>query len=395
MHSAAAAVLVAVMVVTALAAVAPGGTGGSETDAEQDPDRVAEAEPAAPDPPRSVTVVGAGDLLIHGSVREQARADGGGDFDFAPMLAGLQPVIDDADLALCHLEVPLGEPAGPFTGYPTFQAPPQVADAVAEVGYDGCSTASNHSLDQGEQGVERTLDVLDDAGLGSAGTARDASEAETPRIYEVEADHGEPVAVAHLSYTAGFNGIPLPEGQEWRANRIEVPAIEAEAAAARDAGADVVVLSMHWGQEYDHTADADQRRWGEELLASPDIDVIFGHHAHVVQSAARHDDQWVVYGMGNQLSGQHVLGDPQREGVMARVTFSEDGAGEWSTGALEFIPTWLATGPLRVVNLAEELSDPDLPDGPHAEYRAAYDRIIEHLDGADALGDGVEVTPVE
>src|SRR5690606_41553104 len=105
------------------------------------------------------------DVLIHPALTEQAEADAESGRDFRPLFAGVRPMISSADLALCHLEVPLAGPDGPFSGYPSFSAPPEVADALAGTGYDACSTASNHTLDQGEKGVRSTLDALDKAGL--------------------------------------------------------------------------------------------------------------------------------------------------------------------------------------------------------------------------------------
>ncbi|HET9141028.1 CapA family protein, partial [Actinophytocola sp.] len=169
--------------------------------------------PASPVPatstraePRSITVVAAGDVLIHPSLTEQARADGGGRPDFAPLLAGVRPVISAADLAICHLEVPLAAPGGVLSGYPRFSAPAEVAAGLAATGYDTCSTASNHTMDRGAAGVTSTLDALDAAGVRHTGSARSAREAATPLIMEV---HG--VTVAQVSYTFGFNtGTAVP-----------------------------------------------------------------------------------------------------------------------------------------------------------------------------------------
>ena len=94
-------------------------------------------------------------MLIHPALTEQAEADGDGTRDFGPLFAGVKPVIEGADLAICHMEVPLATADGPFEGYPLFYAPPEVADAVAATGYDTCSTASNHTVDHGAEGVGR------------------------------------------------------------------------------------------------------------------------------------------------------------------------------------------------------------------------------------------------
>ncbi|MEW5625675.1 CapA family protein, partial [Streptomyces hydrogenans] len=85
---------------------------------------------------------------------------GDGGYDFRPMLAGVKPVVSGADLALCHMETVYGKDGGPYTGYPAFKSPPEVAAALAATGYDSCSTASNHTLDDGAAGLGRTLDAL-------------------------------------------------------------------------------------------------------------------------------------------------------------------------------------------------------------------------------------------
>lgn len=345
---------------------------------------------AEDDVPRTLTVLGGGDVLVHSSVWEQAERDGGGEFDFAPMFDAIAPVLNGTDLALCHLEVPLAPEEGPFSGYPVFSSPPQVAEGIAAAGYDGCSTASNHTLDMGEDGVVRTLDGLEAAGLGAAGSARTEEEAGAPQIYEVEpADGGEPVPVAHLSYTYGFNGFLPPEGKEWMGNLTDEEAILDEAARAREAGAEIVVLSMHWGTEYSHEADENQRELSE-LVTSDDIDLILGTHAHVVQPMERIGDEWIVYGMGNQIAGQSTPPiDSRREGVMARVEFTEVAPGEWESGTLEAIPTWVELDPgLHLVNLSTALADESLPESDREVYQAAYDRVMGHVNGL-----GVDTDP--
>src|SRR5690606_10270807 len=112
-----------------------------------------------------ITVAAAGDLFVPPRLTAQAAADaadaGREGHDFTAILASIAPVVAAADLAVCHLEQPLAEPAGPFPDYPYFAAPPQLADAIAEAGFDTCSTASNHALDSGMEGIVRTLDHLD------------------------------------------------------------------------------------------------------------------------------------------------------------------------------------------------------------------------------------------
>src|SRR5262249_6148995 len=213
---------------------------------------------------------------------------------FGPIFATVKPDVSAADLAVCHMETPLGEPGGPFSGYPSFNVPPQVTAAIKDTGFDTCSTASNHTLDAGEDGVYRTPDTLDAAGLHHAGSYRSAVAQQAPNIVDVRG-----VKVAQLSYTFGFNGLQWPPGKGWIANLIDPTAIIAEARRARAAGAQIVIVSMHWGTEYDFGANADQKRWALQLLAAPEIDLILGCHAHVVPPFEKINGTLAVYRMGN------------------------------------------------------------------------------------------------
>jgi hypothetical protein len=359
-----------------------------------DPQPVATAAPSPTGPtgPRELTVLGAGDILIHPPIWEQARTHAGGDgFDFYPLFAGLTDAISAVDLAICHLETPLAPAEGPFHGWPRFSAPPQLLPALVEAGYDTCSTASNHTLDQGEEGVYRTIDSLEAAGLAWAGSARTAEEAATPTVIQVTTADGRPVTIGQLSYTFGFNGLLRPEGKEWIANLIDVEQILAEAGAARAAGAEIVILSMHWGQEYQVEPTASQLSQAEELIASDDIDLILGHHAHVVQPVERFGDKWVVYGMGNQLARHAEPIDAQREGAMVQATFTETDDG-WSVTQIEAIPTWVELTPeIRLVDLSAALASGELADQQRTTYQEAYARIVTSLNSRGADADGLVV----
>ena len=185
--------------------------------------------------------------------------------------------------------------------------PPEIVPGLATTGYDACTTASNHSFDRGGAGVDRTLAALDASGVAHAGMARNPEEA--ARITTVGAG---PARVALLSFTYGFNGIPYPDGQLWRANIIDEARILADARRARAAGADVVVVALHWGDEYVHDPNAQQSEMAPRLIASDDIDLLLGHHAHVVQPLENVGGEWVVYGMGNLVATHSTPGAAMR-----------------------------------------------------------------------------------
>ncbi|MCI4042251.1 CapA family protein [Streptomyces sp. TRM75563] len=350
------------------------------------------------DGPRPFTLLAAGDVLPHSSVIDQAAADAdGAGYDFAPMLAGVAPVVSGADLAFCHMETVYGKEGGPYTGYPSFKSPPEVAAALRATGFDSCSTASNHTLDDGAEGVSRTLGALDEAGIRHAGSARTAAEAARPTILPAGPGKGA-AKVAHLAYTYGTNDIPLPAGRPWTVNVTDEHKIVEEARAARRAGADVVVLSAHWGTEWQDEPDAQQLELARRLTAStdrgrPDIDLIIGTHAHVPQAYEKVNGTWVVYGMGDQIAGAMInyegAQDPRgNQSSMGRFTFAPPGKpGErWTVKKAEFVPQWYDTATGRAVNLNASL---DSFDEGAEHLREIRDRIRTVVLGRGAKGDGL------
>ena len=206
------------------------------------------SERAGGDAGRGFTLIASGDVLTHGAVLERARAYGrrvGQPYDFRPMFADIRPIVSGADLAVCHLEVPLSRTGQDISSWPAFNAPPQLAVALRWAGYDACSTASNHSLDQGAHGVAATLEVMDRAGLRHAGMARNPNEASQHTIVEVRG-----LRIGLLSYTYGLNRGRLPPDRRWLVKTIDPRRILTDARAARQAGAQFVVVLLHWGQEY-------------------------------------------------------------------------------------------------------------------------------------------------
>ncbi|MGH4013436.1 MAG: CapA family protein [Pseudonocardiaceae bacterium] len=331
--------------------------------------------PAAPRP-ASFTVVASGDVLIHPALTEQAVADSATTVpDFSPLLAGVAPAVSAADLALCHLEVPLAERGGPFVGYPSFNAPPQVADALARAGYDSCSTASNHTLDQGRDGVQRTLNALDAAGLVHTGSARSAPEAARPLIHDLGV-----ARVAQVSFSYGYNGLELPADAPWLANTLDADAVLAAARVAKQAGADVVIASLHWGAEYQAEPTGEQRELAAVLLADPAIDLIVGHHAHVVQPFELIEGEWVAYGLGNHVARHSEPRGSTEEGVIARFTFIHEPGRGWRVTRAEYLPTLVELGPpIRLIDLSAAP-----PSERAAEALARIDQVVASRGAGEA-----------
>ncbi|MFF1736829.1 CapA family protein [Streptomyces sp. NPDC058247] len=358
-----AAVLAAALIAAGAGCAAPGS--GTHRAAPRGSDSPApSAAGGATGVQRDFTLVASGEVLPHASIIKEANTDAGGDgYDFEPMLSGVKPVVSKANLAICHMETVYGA-NGHYTGYPNFKSPPEVAEGLRATGYDACSTASNHTLDDGAAGIDRTLDAMDRAGLGHVGSARTAAEAGRPGWLSAGG-----AKVAHLAYTHDTNGRPLPKGRPWAVNMIDGQKIVDDARAARKAGADVVVVSLNWGTEWQEEPDEDQLSLADDLTASrtdgrPDIDLILGTHAHVPQAYEKVNGTWVVYGMGDQIAGEMFDGegakDPHgNDGTIGRFTFAPpaEPGGRWEVRKAEFLPQWFNVGSGRVINVNQAIHD--------------------------------------
>ena len=287
------------------------------------------------------TIVFGGDILVHSTLRSRASL-GNNLYDFRPMFEPIRPALVTADLAICHLEVPLTSSNTDLSTYPRFNAPHEVADAIAYAGFDGCSTASNHSVDKGPAGLIDTLDVLDRVGLSHAGTARTPDEAASATFYET----GGPT-IAHIAGTYWLNGLSTPEGQDWMAQRLDVDQMLGMADAARELGADLVVMSVHCCTEYRVEPTQEQVEIFDRLIRSPSVDLVVGHHSHVVGPIDSIDGEFLLYGLGNLLSGQLHRTDT-REGYLAFVS-AEWAEGRWAFTAVEAMPVFVESGSYQVV----------------------------------------------
>jgi poly-gamma-glutamate capsule biosynthesis protein CapA/YwtB (metallophosphatase superfamily) len=359
-----------------LVLIAGCGNGGPVAAPSPSAPRSTAAQSAAAAPP-SFTLVATGDVLIHQDLELTAGAQrDDGSYDFSAVLAPVAPIVRDADLAVCHLETPVAPPGGPYRGYPSFAVQPQIVDALAGAGYDLCSTASNHSLDDGADGLIRTLDALDHAGIAHTGTYRTQADSLQPTIVDV---HG--IKVGHIAATYGLNGDRPPADRAWSVDVADVPDVDgmlAAAARAKAAGAEVVVASLHCCQEYDHDPTDAQVAAVHTLLASPDIDLVLGHHAHVVQPFERIGGKWVAYGLGNFVAEMALQGDPYDE-VAARFTFTRGPDGRFAVTKAEAVPMQVDVLDKRVEVVP---ADP-----------AAFQRVSDVVGRRGAVSAGLAVVP--
>jgi poly-gamma-glutamate capsule biosynthesis protein CapA/YwtB (metallophosphatase superfamily) len=352
----------------------------------------AAGDDAEPAPPRSFSIAAGGDVLIHGPVAARAAATAqGGSYDFAPMFRHVAPLIQEADLGICHMETPVSGDNSDISSYPSFNAPREIAVALAGAGFDLCSTASNHSYDQGAEGVRTTLRVLRTAGLRAEGTAGNPREGERPELLEVNG-----VTIGHLSYTYGLNGLTLPAGEGYLVDLLDVREILSDARRAKGMGAEFVVVSLQWGQEFQSEVTPEQMSGARKLLRSKNVDLILGHHTHVPQAIKRFGKEFAIFGMGNLISNQRpgatatcCLPETQ-DGLLVRVEVDEAEDG-WKA-SISFWPTWVRPGTFEVLPVGRALEDPAFA-AERAALQESWDRTLATV--RSLAGDKAGIRPAD
>lgn len=319
----------------------------------------------APTRPVQLTVEVNGDLLIHSPIYDRALILGHGHYDFTPMLREVAPYIRGADLAICHVETPMTP--RPPSGYPVFNTPPALADAIAATGWRICDTASNHSLDQGQYGIDQTGYALHRAGVLHTGSFSSAAAANQTLIVTVKG-----VRVAFLAFTEMTNGEPLPH--PWSVNLATVGNVRRAARLARQRGAQVVIVNFHWGEEGQTAPTAFQTGLARALAPDPDITAIVGQHVHVVQPISRVDGKLVVYGEGNLLSNEDsaCCRASTQDGMLVMLHITVNGTRS-RVASIRYVPVWVRHPDYLVLPVGDALRRHLAPAG---ELRASYDRSV-------------------
>ncbi|WP_148867588.1 CapA family protein [Thermosediminibacter litoriperuensis] len=290
----------------------------------------------------TLSLIAVGDVMMHiGQIWSGYDAKTGR-FDYSEFFNEVKHVISSADLSMANLETTLAGAARKFTGYPRFNSPDEIADALKDAGFDVIMTANNHSLDRGEEGALRTLRVLEEKGLTPVGTNKSQEDREKPVLKEVNG-----VRIAFLAYTYGTNGIPLPKDKPYLVNLINPEIMLEDIRSARNE-ADAVVVYLHFGQEYHRQPSTEQRKLAHQLIIGG-ADLIVASHPHVVQPGewvevedawGRTSKKYIAYSLGNFISAQSF--PHTDEGVILKVTLEKDPEENLvSVVRAEEIPTWV------------------------------------------------------
>lgn len=242
-----------------------------------------------------VSLVMVGDALIHSAVYGDAEVDGR--YDFTGMLSEIKPIISSYDLAFYNQETILGGTQLGLSSYPRFNSPYEVGDAFLDAGFNLVGLANNHTMDRGEQAVLNSVSYWNSKGIMFHGSASSFKERNKPKIMEKNG-----IKYALLSYTDHTNGLTAPIGKEYLVNVYNEEQVKKDVEALKGK-TDIILVSLHFGDEYSHSVSNRQKKIAT-YLSGLGVDIVIGHHAHVVQPTEMIGNTLVIYSLGNIISAQ-------------------------------------------------------------------------------------------
>lgn len=274
-----------------------------------------------------ISLMMVGDVLLHENVQESGiLSDGTINYDH--LFANIKEDVQAADIAIVNQEVILGGIELGLSGFPRFNAPYEVADAIANAGFNVVLHATNHTLDQGKEGLVNCLNYwkTNHPEIAVIGIY-DSQEAYDNDIYVYEQDG---IKVAILNYSYGTNGMPFPDDMPYAMNLLRKTKVKSDIKRAHEV-ADFVVVCPHWGTEYQHTSSSKQDEW-TQLFLENDVDLVIGTHPHVIQPVewitdTDGDSMLIYYSLGNFINSTSGSGTGVADrmiGGMAQVTIAKD-----------------------------------------------------------------------
>lgn len=244
----------------------------------------------------SLNMITAGDALIHGAVYKSA-AKNDGTYDFCKFLTQIEPIVKNYDLAFYNQESIIGGKNLGLSSYPRFNSPDEIGDCMVSLGFNVVSLANNHTLDKNETGVLYSVNYWKNKDVLHAGQYSSFEDRDEIRIKEKNG-----IKYTMLSYTTVTNGLLPPKGKEYLTNIYSNEKATQDIESLKDK-VDLIIVAMHWGVEYTNVPSQDQKNIANHL-ASLGVNVIIGHHPHVLQPIEYIDDTLVIYSLGNFISAQ-------------------------------------------------------------------------------------------
>lgn len=271
-----------------------------------------------------------GDIMCHNTQYNDAYEDGVYDFNY--VFDDIREILTSADYTVGNLETTFAGAERGYSSYPNFNTPETLANAMKDAGIDLVSTANNHSLDTGYKGIEGTIDHLDEVGILHTGTYKSEEAQNETTIVDIKG-----LKVAFLSFTYGTNGIPVPQGREYCINLIDENFIVERLNSAKEQNPDIICVFMHWGEEYQLSPNSEQTALAN-LLFENGVNIILGSHPHVLQKMENTEQGFVIYSLGNFVSGQ--VKENTRDSIILNLTITKKGTGEVVVDSAKYTPIY-------------------------------------------------------
>jgi poly-gamma-glutamate synthesis protein (capsule biosynthesis protein) len=328
----------------------------------------------------TATLCFVGDLMCHSTQFNYAKV-GTDTFDFTGVYREVKQFLSAADLTVGNLETIIAGKNKGYSGYPYFNAPDDYIYALKDAGFDLLITANNHALDQGWEGVERTIEVVNENLLYQTGTFISQEDRDSVRIFEINS-----IRIAILAYSENTNGLPIPKGKDFVINLIDEELIKQDISKAREQNIDVVVVHLHYGPEYNREP-SDYQKQIVQTIIELGADIIIGGHPHVVQPVdffktnnTKLDSGFAAYSMGNFISNQRWRYSDA--GVILNIQISKNKfTDSVFISEVNYLPTWVFKGEAEkgreYIVLPSQLGEDDsiyyfLTDGDRKMMKEAF-----------------------
>ena len=341
----------------------------------------------------TISMAVVGDIMCHSPNYKDAYNASTKKYDFSTFFPQIKSYISNADIAVGNLETIFAGGNKAYSGYPTFNSPPQLAKDVQDLGIDVLTTSNNHSMDSGYNGLINTIDTLDDLGISHTGTFKSEEDKNKILIKDVNG-----VKIAFLSYTYGTNGIAIPKGKEYCINLIDKDLIKKQLESAKAQNPDVICVSMHWGIEYKLQPNTEQTDLADYLFENG-ADIILGSHPHVLEpmekrtvtlSDGTKKDGFVIYSLGNFISAQKDK--YTKDSIILNLKITKHSQGNITIDSYDYTPIYMqdnganATNRYELVDLEKKIKDYE--NGDKSITAAAYKTYVAELKNVKtALGE--------
>ena len=312
--------------------------------------------------PITFTLTAIGDVMCHNTQYWDAYQKETNIYDFSYVFNDIKYDIQKGDIAVGSLETCFaGEERG-YSNYPTFNSPDSLAYSLKDIGIDVLSTAGNHCLDMGFDGLSRTIDVLNKADISHLGTYQTQEERD-----KILFKYTKGLKVAFINYTYGTNGIPVPSDKPYCVNLIDKDLIKKDIESAKSQDADVIVACMHWGTEYQTSANKEQEDLADFLFQNG-VNIILGNHPHVLQPMEKRtvtledgstQDGFIIYALGNFICDQNA--ENTRNSIILNLSITKQVDGSITIDNVDYIPIYMykdaskSVQKMKVLNIEKTL----------------------------------------